>query len=173
MTKLNFEDRELVEKFLRSRDESSFRQLYRLHTPALYALALRFMSGSSADAEDVIQETWIRAAERFSGFRWESSLRTWLCGIVINCSRDLQSKLKRHEISPETITHQNFISSDLERLIHKLPAGYREVLVLHDIEGYTHQEISVHLGIQEGTSKSQLFQARKWLRERLQGENHE
>jgi RNA polymerase sigma-70 factor (ECF subfamily) len=162
-------DRELVEKFLRNHDETSFRELYKSQTPALYALALRLMSGSRSDSEDLVQETWLRAAEKLRMFRWESSLRTWLCGILINCSRELQSKLSmnKNENIPDALTHQNSSSVDLEALIYKLPAGYREVLILHDIEGYTHKEISTILGIQEGTSKSQLFQARKRLRDRL------
>jgi RNA polymerase sigma-70 factor (ECF subfamily) len=163
------EDLELVEKFLRNHDESSFRELYKSQTPALYALALRLTSGSRADSEDLVQETWLRAAEKLQIFRWESSLRTWLCGILINCTRELQSKLsmnKNGNVSDGS-SNEHSNSIDLEVLIHKLPAGYREILILHDIEGYTHQEIGNILGIQEGTSKSQLYHARKWLRDRL------
>ena len=64
-------------------DERAFRELYRRHSPALYQLALRIVGGSEVDAQDVIQETWVRATTRLGQFRWESSLRTWLSGITI------------------------------------------------------------------------------------------
>jgi RNA polymerase sigma-70 factor (ECF subfamily) len=165
------EDRNFVSAFLRDRDETSFRALYRRHTPALFALALRLVGGVPQDAEDVVQETWLRAVRRLSEFRWQSSLRTWLCGITINCTRDLRPKLSLIKVSEPVLHAQEPESqTELEQLIQRLPAGCREVLVLHDIEGYTHQEIGRHLGIQEGTSKSQLFQARRLLRDQLHRE---
>jgi RNA polymerase sigma-70 factor (ECF subfamily) len=163
------EDRRLVQDFLRNKDEPSFRILYRRHTPALYALALRLLGGNRPDAEDAVQETWLRATQGLSVFRWDSSLRTWLCGIAIRCSRNLLARRLRinslddaNELSRSLSSH-----SDLERQILRLPEGYRQVFVLHDIEGYTHEEISKHLGIHEGTSKSQLFHARRILREQM------
>jgi RNA polymerase sigma factor (sigma-70 family) len=163
------DDYDLVEAFLRRRDEGCFRQLYQRHTPALFALAMRMVGGLTADAEDVVQETWLRAARSLRDFEWRSSLRTWLCGIAINCSRETRSKhAAMHRIEFEPISNEPPANTDLEQMIYRLPNGYREVFVLHDIEGYTHQEIGRQLGIQEGTSKSQLFEARRWLRSRLQ-----
>jgi RNA polymerase sigma-70 factor, ECF subfamily len=167
-------DRELVAAFLRERDEASFRALYRRHTPAMYRLVLRMGGGAGSEAEDVIQEAWIRATTRLPGFRWDSSLRTWLSGIAVNCCRERWRTLRRDGgelLGPEAprpgAPGSDGDRIDLERIIAALPAGYRAVLVLHDVEGYTHKEIGALLEIEEGTSKSQLFQARRAVRERL------
>ena len=164
------EDQALVEKYLRRRDEHSFRELYRRHSPALYALALR-LSASEADAEDALQETWIRACKLLSTFQWKSTLRTWLTGILINCVRELRRKHDRRgeqsigeDLPPRTF---EVPVDNLESAISSLPAGYRQVLVLHDVEGYTHEEISRMLEINVGTSKSQLHHARKFIRSLL------
>ncbi len=166
-------DRELVRRFLRDRREDAFRELYRLHTPRLYLLARRLLGRRYAEAEDVVQETWIRAAERLQDFEWRSSLSTWLGGIVINCSRETLRRLaRRNESAPGNLEEWNpagNVSSpattlDLENAIVRLPEGFREVLVLHDVEGFTHEEIARLLGIEPGTSKSQLSRARGKLR---------
>jgi len=169
------EDRSLVERFLHHRDERSFRALYRRHTPALLPLAMRFVRGHREDAEEVLQAVWARAVERLPGFRWESSLRTWLTGITLNCARELLREKRRQPvldpIDPEDGATARIPLEverrDLEKAIAELPDGYREVLVLHDIEGYTHLEIGRLLGIQSGTSKSQLLRARRAIRARL------
>ena len=171
MTLAPDDERAQLARFLRHRDERSFRILYRAHTPVLYLLARRLLGGNHQDAEDAVQEAWIRASQRFNVFRWESSLKTWLSGFVIHCCREtirrriaglriqqtLNEPLPGFDRRPEEI--------DLERSIACLPDGYREVLVLHDIEGYRHQEIAGQLEIGEGTSRSQLFKARRMLRE--------
>ena len=156
-----------------------FGQLYRAHTPAMYLLALRLLGGAQASAEDAVQEAWIRAIRALSDFRWQSSLRTWLCGIAINCCREAMRR-NRHALA--TLGSEEFdalelpappqssAGGDLETLIRALPDGYREVLVLHDVEGYTHEEIAAQLGIEIGTSKSQLSRARATLRRRLGSE---
>lgn len=147
----------------------SFRALYRAHTPALLMLAQRLLRGHHADAEDAVQEAWVRAVRLLPAFRGESSARTWLCGIVINCCREMLRRRKPlSDLSaagdvpapptPSASTH------DLESLLRALPDGYREVLVLHDVEGYTHEEIAASLDISDGTSKSQLSRARATLR---------
>lgn len=161
------DDEFLVKCFLKKGEESSFRLLYRRHSPYLYLFAVRLLGGNKADAEDILQETWIRAARNLSNFRWRSSLRTWLCGILINCWREFTSRDRRANSSAEekelaqTNVHQTI---ELETLIQRLPDACREVFILHDIEGYTHEEISSLLGIHPGTSKSQTFEARKKLR---------
>jgi RNA polymerase sigma-70 factor (ECF subfamily) len=81
---INEADRVLVDKFTRDRDEHTFRELYRRHTPALYRLALRLLAGKETNAQEAVQETWIRACRLLAVFQWKSSLRTWLCGILIN-----------------------------------------------------------------------------------------
>lgn len=167
-------DRLLVERFVEARDEASFRALYRRHTPALYALALRLLAHRSADAEDVIQDVWIRAAERLGRFRWEAALRTWLSGIVVNCCRERLRAEWRWAQDDHTEPERTDVASppeltlDLDRAIATLPPGCRGVFVLHDIEGRTHEEIASLLDIDPGTSKSQLSYARRRLRALLQ-----
>jgi RNA polymerase sigma-70 factor (ECF subfamily) len=167
-------DRDLADALLKRGDEPAFRELYRRHTPRLYQFVLRMLGGAEAESEDVVQETWIRAADRLSGFRWESQFATWLTGISVNLCRDrLRRDARRQELQPldgvelhvRAGRHEDRI--DLERAIALLPAGYREVLILHDVEGFTHGEIGERLGIAEGTSKSQLFFARRAMRSLL------
>ncbi len=159
-------DEHLVEQFLRRRDEGSFRKIYSAHTPHMYSLALRLVAGHREDAEDVVQETWIRAVKNLPRFQWQSRLRTWLCGILINCYREMRATRKTWndlEMDPASEKEHFDQSIQLELLLKRLPDGYREVVVLHDIHGYTHAEIGERLGIQPGTSKSRLFEARKKL----------
>jgi RNA polymerase sigma-70 factor (ECF subfamily) len=162
------EDRELARAFLEGRDEGAFRELFRRHTPALQALTLRFLGRGARLSDDVIQETWLRAARGLSGFAWRSSLRTWLIGIAINCAREALRRERPFGASvgelPERAASGAPPDLDLERAIRELPDGYREVLVLKDIVGLTHEEIAERLGIEVGTSKSQLFRARRALR---------
>jgi RNA polymerase sigma-70 factor (ECF subfamily) len=168
------EDRSLADAVARSGDEAAFRALYRRHTPALYQLALRLGGGDESWAEELVQRTWIRAVEGLGGFAWRSALRTWLSGILLNCARE-QWRMQRN--SPEVAWDSHALSAgpaedpglrlDLERAIAGLPHGYRQIFVLHDVEGFTHAEIAELLGIDPGTSKSQLFQARRRLRAHL------
>ncbi len=168
------DDKKLVSDFLQNRGESEFRALYRRQTPALYQFALRLCSGSRSVAAEITQDVWVRAIEKLADFRWQSTLKTWLIGIACNCWRERlwqQSKsanlleLKAEEIpgsSSNCPSHEEII--DLEKFINRLPDGSREILLLHDLEGYTHKEISTLLSIEEGTSKSQLSRARVVLR---------
>ena len=178
------DERREVDRFLAARDESSFRAIYRRHTPALLLLARRLLGpgprslgeggAAASDAEDAVQETWVRAVRRLSEFRWESRLRTWLASITVNCCRELaRRRAARPEaelLEPDEIPTWPATAGDpesrefLESLVRALPEGYRQILVLHDLEGYTHEEIGELLGIHAGTSKSQLSRARKTLR---------
>jgi RNA polymerase sigma-70 factor, ECF subfamily len=162
------DERLLVEKYLRRRDEPSFKELYRRHTPALYALALR-LCDSGADANDAIQDMWIRACSVLTRFEWKSSLKTWLTGVLINCIREQSRKNRCREEQlpddwPVNIAGPPGERLNLEQAIARLPVGYRHVLLLHDLEGYTHEEIAALLDISAGTSKSQLHYARRAIR---------
>ncbi len=150
--------------------EGAFRALYRAHTPALYALALRLTGGDQHEAEDLVQETWVRATRRLSTFRGESALRTWLCGVLVNVRRERMRSAWRmvdgldvEAVSPP----RDDAAFDLERAITALPEGARDIFILHDIYGYEHREIAEMLGVVEGTSKSQLSRARTLLRKAL------
>lgn len=148
-------------------DHAAFAALYRRHTPRLYAVVLRMLA-QRADAEDAVQESWLRALRALATFRGDSSFATWLTGIGVRCA--LESLRRRGRLSlpadvepaaPPVAPH---LTMDVARALESLPDGYRAVLVLHDIEGYTHQEIGELLGVDAGTSKSQLFHARRRLR---------
>jgi RNA polymerase sigma-70 factor (ECF subfamily) len=149
--------------------------LYARHTPALFALACRLLQADGPDPEDVVQETWLRAVRQLARFDWRSSLRTWLAAILINCCREawrsagvtMTSALEDVE-QPTEDPHARL---DVEHALATLAPGYRSVVVLHDVEGYTHEEIAERLGIDPGTSKSQLSRARRVLRGRL-GSGH-
>ena len=168
-------DRELADALLLHRDERAFRELYRRHTPRLHQFVLRIVGGAEADAEDVVQETWIRAVEKLDGFRWEAQFATWLTGIGLNVARGLLRRQGRWEVPMDPDTPEGWRPPapdgeriDLERAIALLPAGYRTVLILHDVEGFTHEEIGERLGVTAGTSKSQLSHARRAVRRLLE-----
>lgn len=168
-------DRELAELVL-SGDEPAFRELYRRHTPRLLALVLRFLGGSEPDAEDVVQEAWVKATQGLERFRWEAAFGSWLSSIALNLAREQIRRSSRRqevawpdgELEPKVAEPLSRVdAADLERAIAALPAGYRQVLVLHDVEGYRHEEIATLLDVSVGTSKSQLFHARRAMRAQL------
>ena len=160
-------DRDLLDAFARDGSERAFLALYDRHAPAMYALAYRMMGGNEADAADVLQDAWLRLLPRLSRFRGESTLRTWLCGFVVNCCRE-RFRGPVFDEAPEPIERTAFEHAlDIESALRALPPGSRAVVILHDVEGYTHREIAAALGIDEGTSKSQLSRGRAALRRRL------
>ncbi len=171
-------DRSLAELVLAG-DELAFRRLYRRHTPRLHLLVLRFLGGMEADTEDVVQETWLKATAALGRFRWEASFGSWLTSIGLNVAREaMRRRGRRNEEewtevadhpSPEPLARVEVM--DLERAIRALPDGYRTVLLLHDVEGFRHEEIAERLGISAGTSKSQLFHARRAMRTALAGKD--
>lgn len=165
-------DRELVQAVMQEGDEAAFRELYRRYTPRLLQTALRLLGQSEMDAEDAVQDTWVRAVREFAGFRWQAALGTWLTSIACNVARDQLRKRRRQELDLDQVNDPGWTPAasahwELEQAIARLPDGYRVVLVMHDIEGFTHEEIGATLGIAPGTSKSQLFGARRSLRAML------
>jgi RNA polymerase sigma-70 factor (ECF subfamily) len=173
-------DRDLIGVVLEFGDEQAFRELYRRHTPRLLGFVSRLLGGANPEGEDVVQETWARVCEDLGRFQWRSTFSTWLLGIGLHVARDNLRRNKR----PRTMTEdpypdrtcQNKDSEsriDLERAIQMLPDSNRMVLVLHDIEGLTHQEIAEQLEMPEGTTKSQLFRARRMIREWLSGKKEQ
>ena len=172
-------DKELVREFLNNRDESSFQALYRSKTPHLYQMALR-LTQDKFQSEELIQETWIIAIRKLPDFMWKSDLKTWLIGILINIYRSWRRKAEGKSVTATELSSialeadragHDLEVKDIEQAIAQLPPGYRQTIILHDIEGYKHKEIAQILDISEGTSKSQLFHARKALREYLKKEN--
>jgi len=175
------DDRRLVDAVARRGDARAFRTLYERHTPAMYGLALRLSAGAGADAEDVVHDAWIRAVERLDSFEWRSALRSWLCGFVVHRWREIRRARGREAgvadpaaggspyepSASDARLNATADRVDLERAVRRLADGYREVLVLHDIHGFNHEEIGALLGIEAGTSKSQLSRARHRLRQSL------
>ena len=165
------DDRELVARFLATRDEGAFCTLYQAHTPYLWRLAVRLCPGARGEAEEIVQETWVRSVRLLPRFAWGSALRTWLAGILINCQREgyraslRRAALEAEESRPESATAEDGV--DLERALASLSEERRTVLLLFDLEGHTHEEIATMLQIPAGTSKSRLFAARRALRELL------
>jgi RNA polymerase sigma-70 factor, ECF subfamily len=162
-------ERAWVERFLASREESAFLAIYRAHAGYLFRLAVRLCGGRRDAAEDALQDAWLRAARGLRDFRWGARLRTWLAGIVINCCREQRRRAAREAPVPEPTPLEPGVGArlDLEAAVLSLPEGLRDVVVLHVIEGYTHEEIGGLLGIAAGTSKTRLFDARAALRRRL------
>lgn len=165
-------DKHLVDEFLKHRSEKAFSTLYTAKTPRLYKMALRLTGHNQHQAEELIQEMWFIAIKKLVSFEWRSELMTWLTGILINLSRSEKKQNARETRAQETlvadseeeIEETRFSTDDLEHAMNKLSPGYRQVVILHDIEGYKHKEIAELLNFNEGTSKSQLHHARKALR---------
>jgi RNA polymerase sigma-70 factor (ECF subfamily) len=163
-------DRELVARCLAG-DEDARQMLYRQNERRLYAMALR-LTGSVADAEDVLQESFLRAFRSLESFRGDAALSTWLCRIVINQSRNVFAR--RARLRPEEEIPEQGVTpalpgegARLQAALGRLSEGYREVLVMHDVLGMEHHEMAAALGVAEGTCKSQLHKARARMRELL------
>jgi RNA polymerase sigma factor (sigma-70 family) len=165
------DDLALVQRFLHARAEDAFRDLYRAQTPALYGLALRLTGADEGEAEDLVQECWVRATRLLPSFRGQSALRSWLSGVLINVRRERIRTAWRTvdapDLDPPARPSADDATLDLERAIAALPPGARDVFVLHDVYGYTHLEIAGMLDVATGTSKSQLTRARTLLRTSL------
>ena len=149
----------------------AFEQLYHSHVNRIYALCMR-LSGDAHWAEDLCQDAFVQAWRKLGSFRGDSQFGTWMHRLSTNVvitqlrrsRRHLEEDLALFEHLP-AITKDSAVDTDLEKAIAKLPIGARTVLVLHSIEGYTHEEISKLLDIAVGTSKSQLNRAKKSLTE--------
>ena len=169
-------DAELIDRVLAG-DPSAERALYDAHVDRVFRLVYR-MAGDLDRAQDWVQETFIRAFEKLGDFRGESALSTWLCSIAMSVSLNGLRKVKRFrereveldDAAPVGVHAARGGSGPQDRLaqaIEDLPEGYRAVFVMHDVEGFTHEEIGRALGVQPGTSKAQLFRARAKLRQAL------
>jgi len=163
----------LIRRVAGARDEDAFRALYGRHTGAVYGLLCRLV-GRPTDASDLMQETWLRAVRHLSLFRGQSAFRTWLTGIALNCYREWRRKHAREfpaddpDTRPSPAKWSDEIAA-IAQVLALLPYEQREAIVLHDIEGFTHEEIAEALEIEPGTSKSRLSRARRAFRDRWQG----
>ncbi len=159
-------------------DPAAERQFFETYADRVHRIVYRFVGDAEA-AQDCVQDTFIRAFDRLGTFRGESSLGTWLGSIAVsvalNALRGRKRDEKRHApweaaeavAAPSARLSEPDLKTRLHAEIDQLPEGYRMVFLLHDVEGYTHEEIGTMLGVQSGTSKAQLFRARARLRDRL------
>lgn len=166
-------------------DAEAFSGLYGLHKRRVYSLCLR-MTGNTAEAEDLTQEAFLQLYRKIATFRGESAFSTWLHRLAVNVvlmhlrkkglpEISLDEALEpQHEDGPkkdigarDNVLAGSIDRVNLERAIESLPPGYRIIFVLHDVEGYEHNEIAEMMGCSIGNSKSQLHKARMKLRDLL------
>jgi RNA polymerase sigma-70 factor, ECF subfamily len=161
-------------------DAEAFERLYRRHSARIYALAQRMLQGDE-EAADATQEVFVRTWQKLGLFRGDSAFGTWLHRVAINVilarRTTLATRSKRFG-EGEGLEDVHLVAStkadtpelrlDFEVALKQLPGGAREVFVLHDVEGYKHEEIAGMLGVSVGTSKSQLHRARMTLRKHLE-----
>ena len=159
-------------------DQAAFQALYGEHVGRVYALCLR-LTADPAQAEELTQDAFVRAWERLASFRGESAFSSWLYRLTVNVVFLSHRAARRRELrvlpveDPVALERDGReatpgLGVDLERAVAALPPGARQVFVLHDVEGYQHNEIAELTGIAVGTSKAQLFRARRLLREKLE-----
>lgn len=158
-------------------DARAIRALYDRYAPRVYAVVRR-IAGDEDLAQDYAQEAWIRAIRALPTFRGDSRFSTWLHRIAVNAAlqalRKQETRKKREtpvkaDIAIAPRARDSLLQKRLEHALDGLPEGMRRVLILHDVEGYTHEEIGDVLGVTAGTSKSQLFKARAKMRAMLAG----
>jgi RNA polymerase sigma-70 factor (ECF subfamily) len=170
-------------------DAGAFEYLYKAHCRHVYSVCLRMIK-NPAEAEDLMQQTFLQVFRKIRTFRGESGFSTWLHRVTVNIVLMHLRRRKRTEVLFEDLDHpgsdnneapREFGASDtsmfgaidrlnLRRAIRKLPSGYKRFFVLYDVIGYEHHEIAQRLGCSTGCSKSQLHRARRQLRRLLQGE---
>ncbi len=157
-----------------SGDTAAFEMLYRQHSPRVYALCLRLSGGTKAEATELMQDVFIRAWRGLGTFRGDSAFSSWLHRLTVNAMLESTRSEKRRSarvfpiedlssLGTAAVTQSPELGVDLERAIAGLPEGARIAFVLHEIEGYKHDEIAQQLGIAAGTVKAQLHRARKLL----------
>ncbi len=168
-------------------DAGAFERIYRLHNRRVYALCLR-MVGNTAEAEDLAQDAFLQLFRKIATFRGESAFSTWLHRLAVNVvlmklrkkrlpevpledSNDPDEEVARprKELgAPDLLLSGSIDRVHLDRAVQQLPPGYKQVFVLHDIQGFEHNEIADIMNCSIGNSKSQLHKARMRLRELLQ-----
>jgi RNA polymerase sigma-70 factor (ECF subfamily) len=158
-------------------DTAAFERLYRAHLPRVYSLAAR-MAGRDA-ADELAQDVFVRAWQKLGSFRGEASFATWLHRLAVNVIIEryrATGAIRRRflddggavlDAAPASTRATYDLGMDLQHAMEQLPDGARTIFVLHDVEGYRHEEIGTLLGISSGTSKSQLHRARQILRGHL------
>jgi RNA polymerase sigma factor (sigma-70 family) len=157
-------------------DQQAYERLYRAHVARIHSLVRR-MVGGDGDADELVQDAFVRAWQRLSTFRGESAFGTWLHRLTVNLvlnwqkSRTRGRKLFDDDAMIELSAGRRETpeeAMDLESALKELPKGARQIFVLHDVEGFKHEEIADLLDITSGTSKAQLHRARMLMRRHLE-----
>ena len=160
-------------------DVDAFELLYRAHAGRVFALCLRLQGGNSADATELMQDVFIKAWRRLATFRGDCAFSSWLHRMAVNTMLENARSDRRRvarvlpmedtSLLPGAARSSGVeLKMDMENAIASLPKGARLAFVLHDVEGYQHQEIAEQLSVSVGTVKAQLHRARRLLRERLE-----
>ena len=157
-------------------DERALRQLWSQYSPHIDAVVLR-LAGDADLAADIAQEVWIQIFRALPSYRGDAQFGTWAHRIAVNRTLNALRRVRRigklevgiedDTAAVEEDSDRAFLAASIERAAARLPEGARTVFLLHDVEGYTHEDIARELGITTGASKSQLFKARAKLRRLL------
>jgi len=161
-------------------DVDAFEALYREHSGRVYALCVRLKAGDRSDATELMQDVFIKAWRRLETFRGDCAFSSWLHRLAVNTMLENARGDRRREARVLSMEDTSLLPGaarssgielrmDMEDAVASLPKGARLAFVLHDIEGYQHQEIAEQLKVSVGTVKAQLHRARRLLRERLEG----
>ena len=158
-------------------DVRAFEQLYRRHAKRVHGVIWRLVGGVDARAEELTQDAFVKAWQALGGFRQDSAFTTWMHRLAVNTAlMDLRGRAGAEALETDDAvlefhaapSARRDLGMDLERLVAKLPPRARAVLVLHDVEGWKHEEIAQELGMAVGSSKAQLHRARHLLRAKLE-----
>jgi len=160
-------------------DVDAFELLYREHAGRIYALCLRLKAGDTGDATELMQDVFIKAWRKLATFRGDSAFSSWLHRLAVNTMLENARSDGRRTARVLPMDDTSLLAGaarssgielqmDMENAIASLPKGARLAFVLHDVEGYQHQEIAQQLSVSVGTIKAQLHRARRLLRERLE-----
>jgi RNA polymerase sigma-70 factor (ECF subfamily) len=160
-----------------SGDGSAFERLYRTHVPRVHGLVRRMLEPGSSHTDEITQDVFVRAWEKLHTFRGEAAFGTWLHRLAVNVilarRKSLGGERRRFHEDGEVLdlvagrAEAPEHGVDFEQALSRLPEGARQVFLLHDVQGFRHEEIAQQLGIVPGTSKSQLHHARMALRKYL------
>ena len=161
-------------------DVAAFETLYREHSPRIFALCIRLKGGDRSEATELMQDVFVRVWRRLSTFRGDSAFSSWLHRLAVNTmlenARSEKRRVARVLSMEDTAALPGAARSsgvdlkvEMEEAVASLPKGARIAFVLHDVEGYQHQEIAAQLSVSIGTVKAQLHRARRLLRDRLEG----
>jgi len=175
--RLDIEEESLLLKQAKEGDTSAFEKLYRVNVARVYSVCLR-ISSDKTRADELTQDVFVKVWEKLSSFRGESRFSTWLYKIAVNTSLiELRSRKRwfmRFKNFSDLLNFDKKVSIsvsnsiDLEKAVSFLPEKARLVFILHDVEGYKHDEISEMLSVKSGTTKAQLHRARRLLREAME-----